>query len=129
MAFSPCSECARHVRVEDEACPFCGSVATRPAPKIPRRSATRVTRAALFFAGVLGASACDSGTAEPVYGGPPTSQGDEDDPGMADIYGGPPLEDEPADDEADEATDDAPEADEAMPVEAYGAPAPPPDGE
>lgn len=123
MAFSPCPDCSRHVRIDDGACPFCGSEAPRPAPKVPRRRRGRVTRAALFFAGVLGASACgDDAEPQTIYGGPPSTQG-EDDPGSADIYGGPPIEDEPAEEDDPEPTAD----DEAMPVEAYGAPAPPPD--
>ncbi len=125
MAFSPCPDCSRHVRIDDGACPFCGSEAPRPAPKVPVRRKGRVTRAALFFAGVLGASACGDDT-EPqtIYGGPPSTQG-EDDPGSADIYGGPPIEDEPADD--DDVEDDEPPPEEAIMGEAYGAPPPPPE--
>lgn len=124
MAFSPCPECSRHVRLTDAACPFCGSDAARPVPKQPRRSTQRVTRAALFFAGVLGASACGDDDTRTIYGGPPTSQGDEDDPGGADIYGGPPADD-PG--ESEEVEEEPVGDDEAMPVEAYGAPAPPED--
>ena len=49
----PCTACARHVRVTEAACPFCGasvdaSLAASPAPLPP---AARLSRAALFALG------------------------------------------------------------------------------
>ncbi len=123
MAFTPCPDCARHVRVDEGACPFCGSASARPAPKTPRRLPTRATRAAIFFAGVLGTSACGDDEVQTIYGGPPVTQGDDDDPGSVDIYGGPSVEDEPP-------TQQEPEEEQAPepppPVPAYGAPPPSP---
>jgi hypothetical protein len=57
----PCTGCARHIRVSEAACPFCGvepSAALRasPAPVAPRG---RLTRAAIF---ALGASTAAVGT-------------------------------------------------------------------
>jgi len=71
------------------------------------------------LAGALGASAC-AGTDEPVN---QNARGDEveEDPGMADIYGGPPAPEPESEEPAAE------DSEESMAVEAYGAPAPPPD--
>lgn len=57
----PCDGCARHVRSDDDACPFCGaSIAPAPAPANPRG---RLGRAALFafgaaVAATVGATGC-----------------------------------------------------------------------
>jgi hypothetical protein len=56
--FAPCAACARHVRTDDAACPFCGA-------SCPERAAApsrfpRVSRAALFAAGAsLALAGCD----------------------------------------------------------------------
>ena len=63
----PCPSCARHVRVSEAACPFCGasldrSLQTTPAPLPP---AARLSRAALFALGastVSLAAACGGAT-------------------------------------------------------------------
>jgi hypothetical protein len=83
---APCPTCARHIRVRDSLCPFCGAVlgeSFRTVPA-PRALATRLTRAALYAlgAGTIGlASACSSSSepadagvdgpvATPAYGAP-----------------------------------------------------------
>ena len=44
----PCPGCARHVRLEEPACPFCGDTSARAAPA--RRAALRRSRAAVLGA-------------------------------------------------------------------------------
>src|SRR5450755_792933 len=49
----PCPDCARHVRVSEAGCPFCGGTLTesfRASPR-PQAPAVRLTRAALFALG------------------------------------------------------------------------------
>lgn len=67
---TPCPSCQRHVRVSEEACPFCAtslpaSVKARPAPQLPTqrlgRAALLAFGATLSVAGVSsGAVACSS---------------------------------------------------------------------
>jgi hypothetical protein len=62
----PCTECSRHVRVDEAACPFCGGDNTAPftPPRIPTG---RLTRAAIFASALAtgGAAACGTNP-EPV---------------------------------------------------------------
>jgi hypothetical protein len=66
--FWPCPGCSRHVKRGDAICPFCGatpSVEIRPT----RVLAGRLSRAALFAAGAVGATtACTTATSTPFYG-------------------------------------------------------------
>ena len=56
MELGPCTACDRHVRLEDERCPFCGDGAARAPGAIRRVSRRDFTRAAVFVgAAVLGA--------------------------------------------------------------------------
>jgi hypothetical protein len=70
-----CSECARHVKVGECICPFCGAKARCPKPV--RRVTERLTRAALGAAGAAGAvialADCSSGSGSVYapYGGAP----------------------------------------------------------
>ena len=49
---TPCPECARHVRDEDAACPFCGAaIVAAPRPRV--QLVGRVTRAAVFSAALV----------------------------------------------------------------------------
>lgn len=86
----PCPSCARHVRVQSSACPFCRTALSdsfRATP--PRARPRRLGRAAMFAVGAaLATPGCylshevgradaavtrDASTAPgPVYGGPPT---------------------------------------------------------
>lgn len=115
LSLSPCPDCSRHVRVDDGACPFCGSTEARPAARRPKRRAKRLTRAALFLAGALGASACSTSAEEPAEAeqGEPSEADDVE--SMNDIYGGPPADD-------DEDLELEPSEEESAPAEAYGAP-------
>jgi len=73
----PCPSCARHVRVNEGGCPFCGESLSdefRAAPR-PRGPGARLSRAALFAFGsgtlaVAGACSSSSDTPVPVYGSP-----------------------------------------------------------
>jgi hypothetical protein len=109
-----CLKCARHVRVSEVACPFCGDALSEafrasPAPLPPR---ARLSRAALFAFGTgtatlasAGAltSACSSATSAPApaYGSAPAYGGVFFDSGSvdsgeftnADAYGGLPVVD------------------------------------
>lgn len=114
----PCAGCQRHVRANEEACPFCGAaVATVPAHRLP---STRLGRAATFAFGAALAAATSTGCTEshePVNDGGGLEEpdaGDDasitddgslpfedsgvappygappDDGGIAPVYGGPP---------------------------------------
>jgi hypothetical protein len=130
----PCSVCARHVRVADRSCPFCGAGLSAPAgdrglrqapPKgLSRAELYGYREAAKAFAGaaLLAAAACDSPPAA-AYGGPPPMPPTEvvtppdaasRDAAMAvqTIYGGPPPT--------------GPVEAGPPPVPAYGAPPPAP---
>ena len=78
IELTPCPACARHVKLGECACPFCGAqVACRAGRNLP---ATRMSRAALFAASalgtVLGATDC-SESSQPLYGaGPYLPEGD-----------------------------------------------------
>jgi hypothetical protein len=71
-----CPSCARHVRVSEAACPFCG-VALAGSLRLsapPRRPGVRLTRAALFALGtgtVALAPSCSSSSPGPVSGSAP----------------------------------------------------------
>ena len=49
---TPCSACARHVKHDETACPFCGAPFVAPAPR-SARVIGRVTRAAVFSAALV----------------------------------------------------------------------------
>jgi|SRR5580692_5205875 hypothetical protein len=79
LALRPCPSCARHARVSETACPFCGARLGEAfctfAP--PRAPAARLSRAALFAIGaagfVGGAASCGS-SASSAYGGCPPNE-------------------------------------------------------
>jgi hypothetical protein len=61
VAMVPCNGCARHVRVTESACPFCGGALA--APELARRivpdAPRRITRAAAFvFGAAVAVTAC-----------------------------------------------------------------------
>lgn len=81
----PCSRCARHVRAEDVACPFCGErVHAQPTRRLVARGATR---AAIFYVGAAIAGCDDVGGTADIYGGPPEPPPRES---IAQPYGAPP---------------------------------------
>jgi hypothetical protein len=121
-----CPSCARHARVSETACPFCGAAfdqafRSTPEPQGPR---VRLARAALVAFGALGAgslaatTACSSSTSapEPAYGGTPVmtepvdGSATQDDSGDAGST-------TPSEASAGDATTDGPVA-----TPAYGAP-------
>jgi hypothetical protein len=75
VALRPCPGCARHARVSEPACPFCGARLGEAFRTFvpPRAPTTRLTRAALAALGAGGVVvACGSGSVtreEPVDGG------------------------------------------------------------
>jgi hypothetical protein len=100
-----CPSCARHVRVHEERCPFCGvtcpdAFASSQVPVAPPRGLTRARmfRNALATAGVAGggvalaaALSCSSNSSEPPYGAPPGYlDSGEDGLTSADLDGTPP---------------------------------------
>lgn len=136
-ALHPCSSCGRHVRLTENACPFCGStlalahVAPRPMPT------QRLGRAAAFaFGAAVAASTAGCGTSttaegdagtdayygslDAAYGGPPIDAGN--DAVAIAAYGGPPID--------AAVVDDAAIVDADLPdvwgAALYGAPPPPP---
>jgi len=79
MGLVVCSACGRHVRGDDDACPFCGTMKAR-GKTVTRR---RMSRSAMLGAAVVAVS-CHSTSSSPadagaaavtVYGGPPSYSG------------------------------------------------------
>ncbi|HEX5061195.1 MAG TPA: hypothetical protein VFV99_17635 [Kofleriaceae bacterium] len=52
----PCTECRRHVAIDERACPFCNAELTVAAPSSTRLG--RVSRAAVFAGAALATTAC-----------------------------------------------------------------------
>lgn len=80
MKLVPCTGCARHVRCEEETCPFCG---TSTAPCFVDADAdaappVALSRAALLFLGASAVAAC--GKTDRAY-----------DPEPVAVYGPPPM--------------------------------------
>jgi len=82
-----CPSCARHIRLTEERCPFCGTAclessdATMPPPRgLSREELYNHARTAARVAGVVGGgvaiaialSACDHSSQGVIYGGPPS---------------------------------------------------------
>jgi hypothetical protein len=73
----PCPSCARHVRTDEGACPFCASplpddLAARAVPAAPRR----LSRAAAFvFGATITTAACSGNVVQDVDGGGATGSG------------------------------------------------------
>lgn len=71
-----CSQCSRHIRVDETACPFCGSASAPRGGRGP-------VRAALLAGALAGASAVGCGDAkpaveDPAHTGNPTVVGQSD---------------------------------------------------
>ena len=92
-----CSTCARHIRVSEEACPFCGSTleeSFRAAPP-PQAPGARLTRAALFALGtgaVALSPACSSSSSAPAPSDDAGPSHGVLDSGIQPAYGGPTFE-------------------------------------
>jgi hypothetical protein len=110
-----CPSCARHVRVSEAACPFCGVVLAESlrqgAP--PRRPGVRLTRAAVFALGtgtVALTPSCSSSSGGPVSGSAPVPDAADvgyDDAAnviVADAYGTPAFD--AAGDDGNDGADD-----------------------
>ncbi len=67
--FWPCPACSRHVKRGDALCPFCGARASVDIGAT-RVLSGRLSRAALFAAGTMGAAVATTGCSSPAYGGP-----------------------------------------------------------
>ncbi len=109
MGFLLCAECARHVRAEDEKCPFCSATRRREVT----RSRLRASRGAMLGAAAV-AIACGT-TAPGDDAGADAAQNDSSAyDGPIAMYGGPPL-DAATNDAQQDATPDGP-------IAAYGGP-------
>ena len=64
---TPCSACARHVKHEETACPFCGTPFVAPGPR-NLRVVGRVTRAAIFSAALVACGKHDEPKPAPAPG-------------------------------------------------------------
>lgn len=108
MKLTPCSSCARLVRIADAACPFCGAAIERT--DASSAVAKHLSRAAMLVGAAAIGVAC-GGVSEPVYGAPvpPDAAADASPDGPVAMYGGPPV---------DGGLDAAPDG----PVAAYGGP-------
>jgi|SRR5580692_862329 hypothetical protein len=102
----PCPACARHARVSEAACPFCGARLDASFRDFPRRRAptVRLSRAALFALGTGGAAlapACGSlpkdSLGEASFDGSSVDSGDDASDGFQNLgnpmglYGGSPI--------------------------------------
>ena len=104
-----CPSCARHVRVADPRCPFCGASVVGVAP-VRRALGRGLTRSAILLGTVLGAAACGGGSsAEPSADD--TSGGEESNENVDET------------DTTGDTPEGAPEDDPGGPVALYGAPA------
>jgi hypothetical protein len=83
----PCPGCARHVRTDETACPFCTAAlpACAPPPE-PAANGPRLNRAAIV---ALGASLALTGCAPVALYGAPAPDVVEDDGGLQAMYGAP----------------------------------------
>lgn len=110
----PCPGCARHVRVDEPSCPFCGADGGLGRASPDRRSlATRLTRALIFAGATAALVTCgDEPIAQP-YGAPPEPD-----------HGGetPPPESDPQQPGQDAGTGQAAPADPGQPMALYGGP-------
>jgi hypothetical protein len=109
MTLRPCGSCGRHVRVSENACPFCrASIDPTPTPP-SARVVGRLGRAAIFAFGaaattvaVASSEGCsttttppdaadvvDTGGPMPLYGGAPDTGPENDDAGISPPYGTP----------------------------------------
>jgi hypothetical protein len=122
-----CPSCARHARVSETACPFCGAefdqaFRSSPEPQGPR---VRLARAALVAFGALGTgslaatAACSSSSFQPLYGGSPVMTEPQDGAATQDDSGDA-SSTTPSEAGAGDATTDGPVA-----TPAYGAPGQP----
>jgi hypothetical protein len=134
---APCPSCARHVRIADAACPFCGgalddafretsarAAAARTAPARSIGPGRRLGRAALFAFGgaaLAGTSGCyehhlrDGEIPDPPI---PVIDAGVDSGGIGLLYGAPP--------EPEPRIDAGPEMPDAALIAAYGGPIPVP---
>ncbi len=73
-SLNPCPKCCRHIRADDDACPFCSSpVEPRQQEEASPYSGPRLGRAAIFtFGATLAMASCSSA---PLYGAPPRPGG------------------------------------------------------
>ena len=58
----PCTECRRHVSIDERVCPFCGAGLIAATPTPTRVMLGRVSRAAVFASAALATSACGKPT-------------------------------------------------------------------
>lgn len=112
MSLAPCSGCARHIRLDEAACPFCGERFERAPDVTGSRFVLGVSRAVLVFGSLVALSSVTESCSEPraavsIYGGPPPMVED----------GGPMVSPLPS---ADPQTDGGPKP--IGPAAAYGAP-------
>jgi hypothetical protein len=93
----PCTECARHIRSDEAACPFCGASmpagfgeSTRPVPTGPVLS-----RAAILFASATAVVACSSSSSTPPGSTDSGSAADSHVDGPVALYGPAPVDSGP----------------------------------
>ncbi|MBK8215118.1 MAG: hypothetical protein IPK71_15370 [Myxococcales bacterium] len=77
MPLAPCAHCSRHVRAEDETCPFCRASLEPRAIERPRGPTPSLSRAMLVFGASVALAAGSEACGEPhtvvsLYGAPPT---------------------------------------------------------
>lgn len=89
MALYPCAACARHVRVSDPSCPFCGVTLSVTIVSGPVAHPAARSRAALVF-GTVAALAVAGACSPPAQSPPPVVPTSPEDTSPSGIYGAPP---------------------------------------
>ncbi len=106
MSLVPCPECRRHVRRNEEMCPFCAAAIAERLAAIPERrwSTARLGRAALISLAAAGVGTIDACSMETAYGTAilaPREPSTGETGGFASTGGRPPIDAGPRDAEAD----------------------------
>lgn len=79
VRFTPCPACARHVKLSDSMCPFCGKHVPHVNAPAARLAVGRLSRSALFAAGAAGLGlTADCGSMGTDYGNPCTTANGSD---------------------------------------------------
>ncbi len=116
--FHACPSCARHIKLEEAACPFCGAATPDGFANLARpRGPAALSRAAILFvsataaAGVSAATACSSSSPTPAA---------EDSGGPVAAYGPGPVHDSGSPTDSGGVIDSGGQIDSGGPVAAYG---------
>ena len=125
LSLIPCGDCERHVRVIENACPFCGAEVSAVTIRNPLSTGARLGRAAMFTVGaaMLAVAGCgdDGGTPDAL---PPMMDAAPPDGGVAPAYGTPAPDAGPPDASPADASPADADPDDGGAMALYGSPPP-----